>query len=308
MQADFISIYSDNELVVATACSAADVSLSALQGGCTLMLCEQGRAVVEVKDERISVREEQLLLLPSGCKATSCTLTDDARVIIVCLSNALLRAFVGQHLRTWNHAVFVRRQRVWAMTPTTMKAAAHSIEALRLMHDDIMDDDYDRSMAQAYARMMVLAACSIFGRTMGEGDVNRRTQTGGIFQRFLDLLDRDGAARHSVGYYANLLCITPKYLSIVCVKHTQRTAKDWIDDYMKEAARRYLTASDKSMKEISDVLGFPNASYFGRFVKEHLGTSPLSYRVGTASNRQTTPSSVEEEAEDSVDAAATGRR
>ena len=81
-------------------------------------------------------------------------------------------------------------------------------------------------------------------------------------------------------YYADKLCITPKYLSIICKKNSGKTAKEWIQEYVTENVRFYLKSTDKSIKEISDILGFPNPSYLGRYVKERFGMSPKTYRDG----------------------------
>lgn len=42
--------------------------------------------------------------------------------------------------------------------------------------------------------------------------------------------------------------------------------------------RRLLHNPDKSVKEISNELGFPNLSFFGKYVKRMLGMSPKAYR------------------------------
>lgn len=39
-----------------------------------------------------------------------------------------------------------------------------------------------------------------------------------------------------------------------------------------------ITSTDKSIKEISDYLNFPNASAFGTFFKKQVGVSPINYR------------------------------
>nr|WP_314996334.1 helix-turn-helix domain-containing protein [uncultured Prevotella sp.] len=44
------------------------------------------------------------------------------------------------------------------------------------------------------------------------------------------------------------------------------------------AITNYLRTTDLSVKEISHRLGFPNTSFFGKYVKDHLGCSPLEYR------------------------------
>ena len=42
--------------------------------------------------------------------------------------------------------------------------------------------------------------------------------------------------------------------------------------------RYQLKYSQKSIKEIADYLDFPNISFFGKFVRRHVGCSPKEYR------------------------------
>jgi len=49
-------------------------------------------------------------------------------------------------------------------------------------------------------------------------------------------------------------------------------------DRILEDIRYELKHTDSNMKQICDKLGFPNPSYFGKYVKEHMGMTPLQYR------------------------------
>ncbi len=40
----------------------------------------------------------------------------------------------------------------------------------------------------------------------------------------------------------------------------------------------YLKNTTKSIKEIADTLGFDNLSFFGKYVKQHFGSSPRGVR------------------------------
>ena len=75
-----------------------------------------------------------------------------------------------------------------------------------------------------------------------------------------------------------LLNITPKYLSVVVREVSGQTLAHWIKYYVVNIIAQRLTQTNKTVKEISVELDFPNPSFFGRFVKEHLGCSPLEYR------------------------------
>ena len=78
--------------------------------------------------------------------------------------------------------------------------------------------------------------------------------------------------------YARELYVTPKYLSLVCKQHSGKTALQWIEEYTLADVDYYLRSTDRSIKEVVNLLGFPNASFFGKYVKEHLGVSPMVYR------------------------------
>ena len=98
------------------------------------------------------------------------------------------------------------------------------------------------------------------------------------FQRFLDLLHAEHNKHRTVESYASELCISPKYLSVICKKHSGKTANEWITEHVMEDIRYYLKQTDYSIKQICNQLGFPNTSFFGRYVKEHFGVTPTQLR------------------------------
>lgn len=100
-----------------------------------------------------------------------------------------------------------------------------------------------------------------------------------IFKRFLSLAAGEAPRRHDVAYYADKLCITPKYLSSVCKKQTGHTASYLINQATASYIHNMLTSSDKSIKEIAAEAGFDNLSFFGKYVKRELGSSPRDIRT-----------------------------
>ena len=82
----------------------------------------------------------------------------------------------------------------------------------------------------------------------------------------------------SVSAFGNMLNVTPKYLS-KCVKdESDRSPLDLIHETTINNIRQQLRYSNKTVKEICSELDFPNLSFFGKFVREHLGMSPKEYR------------------------------
>lgn len=99
-----------------------------------------------------------------------------------------------------------------------------------------------------------------------------------LFRRFVDMLNDGDMKRHNVRYYADVLDVTPKYLSSVCKRVTGRTASDWIEEHMVQNIEHLLRYSDMTVKEMSAYLDFPNISFFGKYVRLHLGMAPTAFR------------------------------
>ena len=97
-------------------------------------------------------------------------------------------------------------------------------------------------------------------------------------KHFLMLLAEDDSRHHTVEYFASQLCVTPKYLSVICKQETGKTPSAWIRERLIEKIRYYLLNTSLSAKEIVHRVDMPNASFFGKFVKQHFGCTPMEYR------------------------------
>lgn len=101
-----------------------------------------------------------------------------------------------------------------------------------------------------------------------------------IPHRFLALLAEDNARHHNVQHFADQLGITSKYLSVVVRTETGKTPSAWIKDMLIKQIRYYLLETNLTIKEICYKLHFENTSFFSKFIKQHLGCSPLEFRNG----------------------------
>lgn len=110
----------------------------------------------------------------------------------------------------------------------------------------------------------------------GEEDMLRQGDR--IFRRFMLMLADNSSVNRSVKSYADELCVSPKYLTSVCRKHSDYTASELIATAVISRIKQMLLFSDKSIKEVASEMGFDNLSFFGKYVKKHLGLSPNHYR------------------------------
>lgn len=138
---------------------------------------------------------------------------------------------------------------------------------------------YNRDIIHSIARASLYEWASIVSSNIPKNeDLHTPRQGERLFKKFIYELTNDQVKSRSVTDYANRLCVTPKYLSAVCKQLTGNTASAFINFYMVKDIKQLLKYSDKSIKEIAQNLGFPNLSFFGKYVKAHLGESPSAYR------------------------------
>lgn len=101
-----------------------------------------------------------------------------------------------------------------------------------------------------------------------------------VFEQFIELVTEYHNQERGMAFYADKLCLTPKYLSKLVKLSSGRSAPDWIDSFVILEAKNLLKYSDKPIKEIVYLLNFPNQSVFYKFFKAHTGMTPSEYRKG----------------------------
>ena len=99
-----------------------------------------------------------------------------------------------------------------------------------------------------------------------------------MLEQFIKLAINDHTREHLVGYYADKMCVTPKYLSKIVKEASGRSVPDWLNELLILDAKNMLRHSDMTIKEISSSLNFPSQSFFFRFFKNHTGQTPTQYR------------------------------
>ena len=100
-----------------------------------------------------------------------------------------------------------------------------------------------------------------------------------IIDNFIKLVEESDGRIRRVDEFASQLNITPKYLSTILKEVMNRRPSTYIQLYTLKAIEYRLRFTDMTMQEIANDLNFPNPSFFGKYCKEHLGMTPLEYRM-----------------------------
>ena len=110
-------------------------------------------------------------------------------------------------------------------------------------------------------------------------DINSSLHKKRIVDGFMRLVEESDGRIRRVDEFASQLNVTPKYLSTILKEVMNRRPSTYIQLYTLKAIERRLRFTDMTMQEIANDLNFPNPSFFGKYCKEHLGMTPLEYRM-----------------------------
>lgn len=96
--------------------------------------------------------------------------------------------------------------------------------------------------------------------------------------QFLNVLEQYFRRERNVAFYADKLCISPKYLSLLVREATGLSAAAIIDQYVITEAKNMLRFSGDTIQQVAYKLNFPNQSAFGKYFKHMTGQSPTAFR------------------------------
>ncbi|MEY2516608.1 MAG: AraC family transcriptional regulator, transcriptional activator of pobA [bacterium] len=102
-----------------------------------------------------------------------------------------------------------------------------------------------------------------------------------LYRRFSRVLERDFAAHHDAGHYADALKMPAAALSHALSEVAGRSTKQLVTDRVMLEAARLLRFTDRTVGEIAFATGFGDPLYFSRAFKRHHGEPPTLYRDRT---------------------------
>ena len=99
-----------------------------------------------------------------------------------------------------------------------------------------------------------------------------------VFIGFMQSLGQRYAERYPVGRYADEANLSVRHFSKIIRDYTGQTPMQWIISYTINQAKRLLSQTGLSVKEIAEKLGFPEQFTFRKYFKTHTGMSPTDFR------------------------------
>lgn len=286
--------YSDDDIVVVDSIQKFTEITTTLISMNVILICISGKVQANIGGKPIELQKNQVSIIPDNMMVTDVMISPDFNMKAMFLTSRILKSFLREKMSLWTDMMYVRRLHIITLEAHDLLFYTHFYDILRLAVERGQNNPYRTEVIQSLLRSAILSLCGTMkqlmlpdGHSLQRGNTDTvepddaETQEGITarhFQKFLSLLHGEDMKRHTVEAYASELCISPKYLSVVCKKHSGKTAREWIREQVMEDIRYYLKQTDLSIKQICDRTEFPNTSFFGRYVKEHFGMTPTEFR------------------------------
>lgn len=108
--------------------------------------------------------------------------------------------------------------------------------------------------------------------------LNQKTEQEGAVELALRYMEEHIGDDITLSQLAEMFFFTPSYFSIYFKNKTGQTFSQKLKLVRMEKACTLLRDTNKKVNEISKMIGYSDATYFGKVFKKHMGCSPEEYR------------------------------
>ncbi len=243
---------------------------------CVHVLCHKGSGTFLMGDEKFSMKENEFIIWINGKSVSNICVSDDFRATVFYLSYRFSYLNDSQNeYRLKGHLALLHNP-VLHLTPEEAKLCDTSMQSLR-QHAEWTKHPFSREALGYLVESFKLDLFGIHAKINQEAVKHGQAEL--LFRRFISELENGTARKHrDVAYYASKLCITPKYLSQICLKVSGRNASDWINRFALNELTTLMKDKKQTLATIADQMDFSSPSYFSRFVRNNTGLSPTEYR------------------------------
>ncbi len=241
---------------------------------CVFALVLQGKVTFSMNLETFSVGENQLVVFLPQQIVQYHSQSPDFKALFIMLNQSFVETFLPnwQILPMYFH---VLKHPFTSLSEQELKRLS-DYHSLLWSHIKQTATPYRKEITQHLLQALYYEISSLFNLHHKESENSTRQEE--ILAQFLNIVGKNYKKERSVTFYANEMCVTPKYLSTVIKQVSGKTAGEWIADYVVFEAKALLKATGMSIQEIAYTLNFPNQSFFGKYFKEKVGMTPGQFR------------------------------
>lgn len=253
-----------------------DLSSDRLKNYIAHVLCYEGECAFTFNLGRFHLQTHDSMIVHEGRLVEDIETSDDFKVKVIYVEERFIALATPQSNYGIQGTLSLFLNPVMPLTDSRFAILKHDFENIEarykwqisLFHQDVMINA---------VQTMIIDFFEVHAHIYQETE--QSTQTTKVMSDFLAMLMRGDYREHrDISYYADELCVTPKYLSEVSKKSSGKAANYWINRFTTLEISRLLRDKSLTFIQISDMFNFSSTSYFSRYVLNNLGMTPSTYR------------------------------
>ena len=242
----------------------------------------EGSITILINGERITFKKNSYINLPVWVDIYEIEYGDDFHAMVTATDKNVIEdifqnrnPFPQDFGFTMNHSLGGK-----IINPKDMKTLQRDISNMIEALND-KEHRFAEEINYAYFYIMLTDMADMMWNIYGKdtpSHVSDMTRSDKVMKDFMGLLNENILTQTSVSYYAEKLCISKKYLSLIVKQKTHTNISTIMSVIRTETASRMLRDPEMSIQQIAETMSFSDQSSFGKFFKKHTGMSPLKYR------------------------------
>ena len=245
-----------------------------LSSSCMLIVIK-GEVKFSVNFRDFVAGDNTCAIISAGTIVEHVAVDDEAKLIFLSFSHQDLPSTAS--IRQYNvHRLYALQVVLLHLLPVQVELMQTTYHMLRVI---LTDTAFNEKKEQAAFNCINLLGSIIEQGTSNQPEVSSKTsRKDEIVAHFLQCVHDNYREHRDLGFYADQLCLSLKYMSHVVYEQTGRHPSRWIKDYVILDAKTMLRSGRYTVQQVADELNFPNQSFFGKYFKEAVGISPKKWR------------------------------
>lgn len=163
------------------------------------------------------------------------------------------------------------------VVPLSEKVSDYLKEYFSLLSRISCDESFDLApeIANLSLQTILTSIQLIYRNHPGDNNSNRKKE---ICRELIQHITENYKNERCAQFYADKLGISLQHLSTTVKQVTGKSVLDTIAYIVIIDAKAKLKGTDMTIQEIAYSLNFPNASFFCKYFRRHVGMSPLEFR------------------------------
>ncbi len=246
------------------------------------LYCKQGRIALRIQQKDYVLEAGNVLVIFGGQIIEKVELSEDSRVIFIAIDSEYIMTEIrgphGRSLRQW-----VLHNQLPALLHVDSDEAENYETLCRSLKFIVRssDDETRGGVLSGFTYIFASLLLKWRKRDVNENLLSVYEEKKGVYPREKEVLMAFQSDIHNfsrkdrtVNFYARRQFISEKHFSRLIKKASGQKPLDIIREYVILDAKSLLLSGSYSVKQVSEILGFQNHSFFTRFFRLATGKTP----------------------------------